>query len=135
MYTEEKIRRVNKVIKDMVFEFEGEVDFNLLVSLEYQFQITGVKKMISVGEYYDHLVVDVTIVNGDKRFDILCKLLSKYVTNDYRLLLGLNQSISDELVYFFDGSQPRIHFPKGSVKLSDEYQKKIDYMDITKPKN
>ena len=135
MYTEEKLRRVNKIIKDMVFEFEGKVDIDLLVSLEYQFQITGVKKMISVGEYYDYLVVDITIVNGDKRFDILCKIVSKYVSNDYRLLMGLNYSISNELVYFFDGSQPRIHIPKGSVKLSDEYQEKIDDMDITKPEN
>ena len=133
MYTEEKIRRVNKVIKDMIFDFEGEIHTGMHVNVEYQFQITGTRKMISVGEWYDFLVVDITIVDGDKRFDILSKIMPELITKEYRLLVNLDRSISDELVYFFDGSQPRIHIPSGGVKLSDEYLRKIDELDLQKP--
>lgn len=132
MYTEEKIRRVNKIIKDMIFECKGEIHSGMFVTVEYQFQITGVKKMISVGEWYDFLVVDVTIVDGDKRFDVLGKIMPEFVTKEYRLLVNLDRSISEELEYFFDGSQPRIHIPNGGVKLSDEYLRKIDELNLSK---
>ena len=132
MYTEEKLRRVNKIIKDMVFECKGEIHSGMFVTVEYQFQITGVKKMISVGEWYDFLVVDVTIVDGDKRFDVLSKIMPEFVTKEYRLLVNLDRSISEELEYFFDGSQPRINIPNGGVKLSEEYQEKINNIDLTK---
>ena len=132
MYTEEKLRRVNKIIKDMVFECKGEIHSGMFVTVEYQFQITGVKKMISVGEWYDFLVVDVTIVDGDKRFDVLSKIMPEFVTKEYRLLVNLDRSISEELEYFFDGSQPRINIPNGGVKLSDEYLRKINELDLSK---
>ena len=130
MYTEEKLRRVNKVIKDMVFECKGEIHSGMFVTVEYQFQITGVKKMISVGEWYDFLVVDITIVDGDKRFDVLTKIMPDLITKEYRLLLNLDRSISYELVYFFDGRQPRIHIPRGAVKLSEEYKEKIGNLNL-----
>lgn len=130
MYTEEKLRRVNKVIKDMVFDCEGEIHSGLFVGFEYQFKITGVKKMISVGDWYDFLTVDVTIVDGDKTFDVLSKIMPEFITKEYRLLLTLDKSISDELVYFFDGNQPRIHIPRGAVKLSEEYLMKINKINL-----
>ena len=70
MYTEEKLRRVNKVIKDMVFTYEGQliVGLDWKAKFDYQFQIKGVRQMISVGELYDYLMVDVTIIDGDKMF-------------------------------------------------------------------
>ena len=132
MYTEEKLRRVNKIIKDMIFECKGEIHSGMFVTVEYQFQITGVKKMISVGEWYDFLVVDVTIVDGDKRFDVLSKIMPEFVIKEYRLLVNLDRSISEELEYFFDGSQPRIHIPNGGVKLSQEYLEKLDNFNINK---
>lgn len=132
MYTEEKLRRVNKIIKDMVFECKGEIHSGMFVTVGYQFQITGVKKMISVGDWYDFLVVDVTIVDGDKRFDVLCKIMPEFVTKEYRLLVNLDRSISEELEYFFDGSQPRIHIPNGEVKLSEEYLEKLNNFNINK---
>ena len=133
MFSEEKIRKVNKVIKDMVFDCEGEIHTGMYVNIEYQFQITGTKKMISVGEWYDFLVVDITIVDGDKRFDILSKLMPDLITKEYRLLVNLDMSISDELTYFFNGNNPKIHIPSGGVKLSDDYQNKINNMDLTNP--
>ena len=98
MYTEEKIRRVNKIIRDMIFECKGEVNIGLTVNVEYQFRITGVKKMISVGDWYDFLVVDVTIVGGDERFNILCKIMPELVTKDYRLLVNTSNLLSPSTI-------------------------------------
>lgn len=133
MYSEEKIKRINKIIKDMVFECDGEASIGISVKFDYQFQITGIKKMISVGEWYDFLVVDVTIIDGDQKFDVASKLMPDLITRDYRLLVHLDMSISDELVYFFDGSQPRINIRRGGVKLSDEYKERLESIDLTKP--
>lgn len=134
MYSEEKIRKVNKVIKDMVFSYKGEIYGGINVEVDFQFQITGVKRMISVGDWYDYLVVGITIVDGDKRFGILYKLTDFLSIKDYKLLSGLNRIISEELVYFFNGDYVRVHMPKnGAVKISDEYQEKIDGIDLTKP--
>jgi hypothetical protein len=47
--------------------------------------------------------------------------------------MGLNRVISEELVYFFNGDYVRVHIPNDSVKISDEYQEKIDGIDLTKP--
>ncbi len=132
MYTEERIKKVNKIIKDMVFSYEGEIYSGLNVEVDFQFQITGVKQMISVGDWHDHLVVDITIIDGDKRFGILHKLSDSLSIKDYRLLSGLNRVISEELAYFFNGDF-RVHIPNDSVKISDEYQEKINDIDLTKP--
>ena len=130
MYTEEKLRRVNKVIKDMVFTYEG----RLIVGLEwktkfdYQFQIKGVRQMISVGELYDYLMVDVTIIDGDKMFLVAAKLMGDSITNEYRLKNNLSTSISEELQYFFGSDYVRVTLDKdkSTIKLSDELKKKIN---------
>lgn len=133
MYTEEKIRKVNKIIKDMVFSYKGEIYSGMNVEVDFQFQIKGVKPMISVGDWHDYLVVGITIIDGDKIFGILHKLSDSLSIKDYRLLSGLNRVISEELVYFFNGDYVRVHIPNDSVKISDEYQEKIDNIDFTKP--
>ena len=125
MYTEEKLKRVNKIIKDMVFECEFAIFSGVFINIEFQFQIIGIKKMISVGDWHDFLVVNITIVDGDKMFDVLSKIKGSFITKDYKLLVNLNLSISNEMVYFFNDSQPRIHIPDGGVKLSDEYELNI----------
>jgi hypothetical protein len=129
MYTEEKLRKVNKIIKDMVFSFEGEIFEDIQVQVDYQFQITGVKKMISVGEFYDYLTVDIEVVGGDKRFDLWMKI-SPIFLNDYIMTGKFHSAISDELQYFFGPDYVRINIPKGSLKLSDEYKKEIEDLDL-----
>lgn len=132
MYTEEKIRKVNKIIKDMVFTYEGQIVIGLdwKTNFDYQFQIKGVRQMISVGELYDYLMVDVTIIDGDKMFLISVKLMGSSFTNDYLFKNNLSTSISEELQYFFGSDYVRVNIPKGSIKLSDEYQEKINKIDL-----
>jgi hypothetical protein len=129
MYTDERIKKVNKVIKDIIFDYEGRVASELYVNLQYQFKITGVKPMISVGELYDYLTVDVVIVGGDKIFTAYMKLIPNFI-DSYYLVNDLSSSISDELQYFFGSERIRIHLNKDSINLSDEYQEIINNFDI-----
>ena len=136
MYTEEKLRRVNKVIKDMVFTYEGQIIVGLdwETKFDYQFQIKGVRQMISVGELYDYLMVDVTIIDGDKMFLVASKLMGSSITNEYRLVNNLSTSISEELQYFFGSDYVRITLDKdkSSIKLSDELKEKINNFNYEK---
>ena len=137
MYTEEKLRRVNKVIKDMVFTYEGQLIVGLewKAKFDYQFQIKGVRQMISVGELYDYLMVDVTIIDGDKMFLVSAKLMGMFITDEYLLKNNLSMNISEELQYFFGSDYVRVTLDKekSSIKLSDELKEKIDELDLQKP--
>jgi len=128
MISEKHIERINKVIKDMVFEFEGNIFTpDLSVKFEYQFAITGQRKMISVGEYYDYLDVLVEIIDADEHSTKLLavfKLLNNDVNNDYILKTRLDNALSEELSYFFNESYVRVQIVK--VQIGDELQEKIN---------
>lgn len=132
-YPVERIKKVNKIIKNKIFSFEDEIFEDMQVQVDYQFQITGTKKMISVGEYYDYLTVDIRVVDGDKRFGVWMKISPTFL-NDYKMLGNFHSSISEELQYFFGSDYVRVDIPKGSVKLSNEYQEKINNIDLKKMK-
>ena len=128
MISEKHIERINKVIKDMVFNFHGEVITpGLRSDFQYQFQITSQRKMISVGELYDYLTVSVEIVDGDERttkiFYVL-KALSTNIVKDYRLNNYLTRSISEDLEPFFNEGENRVNIE--NISISEEYQNKID---------
>jgi hypothetical protein len=112
----------------MVFDFHGEViSPGLRSDFQYQFQITGQRKMISVGELYNYLTVSVEIVDGDERttkiFYVL-KQLSTNIVKDYRLNNYLTRSISEDLEPFFNEGQNRVNIE--NISISEEYQNKID---------
>ena len=130
MISEKYIQRINKVIKDMVFDFHGEVvSPGLEVDFQYQFQINGQRKMISVGELYDYLTVSVEIVDGDEKttkiFAVLTELNSN-ILKDYRLNNYLTTSITEDLAPFFREGEYRVRVE--DISISDEYQEKIDQM-------
>jgi hypothetical protein len=128
MISEKHIERINKVIKDMVFEFEGNIFTpDLSVKFEYQFVITGQRKMISVGEYYDYLDVSVKIIDADEhsiKLLAVFSLLNNDVNNDYILKTRLDNALSEELSYFFNESYVRVQIVK--VQIGDELQEKIE---------
>jgi len=134
MISEKHIERINKVIKDMVFDYDGKIftpDLN--IKFQYQFKITGQRKMISVGDYYDYLIVMVKIIGGDKNSIIIFNIfdkLSNNVTKDYMLINGLSREISEELQYFFGSDHVRVHFGDNAITLGDEYQQEINDFDI-----
>jgi hypothetical protein len=128
MISEKHIERINKVIKDMVFEFEGNIftpDMN--IKFEYQFEITGQRKMISVGEYYDYLDVLVEIIDTDEHSIKLLAVfnsLNNDVNNDYILKTRLDNVVGGELSYFFNESYVRVQIV--GVQIGEELQEKID---------
>ncbi len=132
MISEKHIERINKVIKDMVFDYDGKIftpDLN--IDFQYQFIITGQRRMISVGEYYDHLDVLVEIINGNERttkFFVVFKTLNDNLNKDYMLNNYLGNSISDELSYFFSEAYVRVRLVK--IQFSKEYKQKIDDMGL-----
>jgi hypothetical protein len=132
MISEKHIERINKVIKDMVFDYNGKIftpDLN--IEFQYQFIITGQRRMISVGEYYDHLDVLIEIIDGNERttkFFVVFKTLNDNLNKDYMLNNKLGNSISDELSYFFSEAYVRVKLVK--IQFSEEYKQKIDDMNL-----
>ena len=128
MISEKHIQRINNVIKDMVFEFEGNIFTpDLKVKFDYQFTITGQRQMISVGEYYDYLDILVEIVDADEHSTKLLavfNLLNNDVNKDYILKTRLNNALSEELSYFFNESYVRVTIV--GVEIGEELQEKID---------
>jgi hypothetical protein len=128
MISEKHIERINKVIKDMVFDYDGKIftpDLN--IDFQYQFIITGQRRMTSVGEYYDHLDVLVEIIDGNERttkFFVVFKTLNDNLNKDYMLTNYLGNSISDELSYFFGEDYVRVRLVK--IQFSEEYNQKIN---------
>lgn len=132
MISEKHIERINKVIKDMVFDYNGKIftpDLN--IEFQYQFIITGQRRMISVGEYYDYLDVLVEIIDGNERntgLFVVFKTLNDNLNKDYMLNNYLGNSISDELSYFFGEDYVRVRLVK--IQFSEEYNQKIDDMSL-----
>ena len=128
MISQKHIEKINKVIKDMVFDFSGEmVTPGLKVDFQYQFELIGQRRMISVGEYYDFINVLVEIIDMDERtkkiFSVL-KALETNLSTDYRLNNYIERSISEELQYFFSGDYVRVKIV--DIELSEELKEKID---------
>ena len=123
--SEEKIKKINKVIKDMVFTYKGPVSEYSNVEFQYQISIEGQKHMISVGEYYNYLIMDVVIIDGSPMTTLSIKYLP-YILGDYKTLNYLSREISEELQYFFGVEYVRVVYSDGKIKVSEEYQQKID---------
>jgi hypothetical protein len=123
--SEEKIKKINKVIKDMVFTYKGPVSEYNNGEFQYQISISGQKHMISVGEYYNYLIMDVVIIDGSPMTTLFIKYLP-YILSDYKTLNYLSREISEELQYFFGVEYVRVVYSDGKIKVSEEYQQKID---------
>jgi len=127
MISEKHIQRINKIISNIIFDYVGEISYGLEIKFKYQFVITGQKKMISVGEYYDYLDVLVEITDGDKRVTTIFsvfKTLKDSLLKDYKLNNRLTNLINEELKYFFEGDGARVRIVK--IQFSDDYNEKIE---------
>lgn len=74
MLTEKQIDRINKLISTRTFKYKGEIISGVPqnADIDYKFKITGYRKMMSVGEYYDYALLDVVIIGVN---DHISKLL------------------------------------------------------------
>lgn len=126
--SQKKIDKINKVIKDMVFTYEGPISDWSDGEFEYQFQIIGQQPLISVGDWHNFLIIDILIIDGSYKTSLMLKFLP-YILTDYRTLNHLGNSISNELQYFFGGDHVRIANNTKHIKISDEFQQKIDSIE------
>ena len=89
MFTQEEISKINKSISKQEFDtsvyvYPGgdEVD----KSVTYTFEIVGIRPMISVGEWYDYVVYDITILNASetlkKWMSMAIKIFYEYKTEE-----------------------------------------------------
>jgi hypothetical protein len=128
MISEKHIEKINRVIKDMVFDYNGEVHIEgLHINFKYQFQIIGQREMISVGELYDHLQILVEIIDGDEKSTVIFAVFSSLNVNilkEYRLRNKLTRDITEELDYFFGGEGVRVMI--SSIEFSEGYEEKIE---------
>ena len=109
----------------MVFTYKGPISEYANGEFQYQFSIVGQKHMISVGDYYNYLIIDVVIIDGTTKTTLFIKYLH-YVLGDYKTLNFLSRDISEELQYFFGVEHVRVVYSNGKIKVSEEYQQKID---------
>jgi hypothetical protein len=127
MISEKHIQSINKIISNIIFDYDGDIVMDLKINFQFQFIITGQRRMISVGEYYDYLDVLVEIIDGDERatkiFHVF-KALKNNLDKDYRLNNHLTNLINEELKYFFEGDGARVRIVK--IQFSDDYNEKIE---------
>ncbi len=70
--TEKDINRINKFVEGKTFAYDHYVSFNNNpVKVYYQFHIDGVKRLISIGEWKDHLFVSVKIYGNKFSYTLL----------------------------------------------------------------
>jgi hypothetical protein len=127
MISEKHIQSINKIISNIIFDYDGDIVMDLKINFQFQFIITGQRRMISVGEYYDYLDVLVEIIDGNERatkiFHVF-KALKDNLQKEYRLNNHLTYLINEELKYFFEGDGVRVRIVK--IQFSDDYNEKIE---------
>ena len=128
MISEKHIEKINNVIKDMVFDYNGEIHISeVYANFKYQFKIIGQREMISVGELYDYLQISVEIIDGDEKSTVIFavfKSLNVNITKEYRLRNSLDRNVSEELSYFFGVDGVRVII--SDIEFSEEYEEKIN---------
>ena len=115
MLSEKQIELVNKMASKQTFKYQGELipgaDFK--ADIDYKFQITGHRKMMSVGEYYDYLKLGVVITSLNDSFSRIIfgfdeeskhlDLSKMFKTQLYPFYNNLNKEINEYLKYFNTG--------------------------------
>ena len=117
MISEKQVKLINKIASKNTFKYTGDIiqGVDQPADIDYKFTITGHKKMISVGEYYDYLLLKVVITGVH---DPVSKLIFTPEPTDtgkmvarafekqlYKFYSDLNQEIMNYLRYFNDSGE------------------------------
>ena len=117
MISEKQVNLINKIASKETFKYTGDIiqGVDQPGDIDYKFTITGHKKMMSVGEYYDYLLLKVVITGVH---DPVSKLIFTPEPTDtgksiartfeshlYRFYSSLNQEIMEYLRYFNDSGE------------------------------
>jgi len=136
MISEKQVKLINKIASKETFKYTGELiqGVDQPADIDYKFRITGHKKMMSVGEYYDYLLLEVTITGAN---DPVSKLIFTPESTDtgkavarmfesqlYGFYSRLNQEIMNYLRYFNDSEEEFVRTTIDDLKF-----------DMKKPEN
>ena len=130
MFTEKEIEKINRFLSDQTFECSsqlmGGIDMPLF-NFEYQFAITGIKQMISVGDWYDNVKVYVEITDIEDKYKLFYGIMGRdynkeeltniFFKKEYVFTHSLNGCISDTLKHFTSDQFVRIFFD--NIIISD----------------
>lgn len=137
MISEETQSSINKFLKSQTFEYVGPVIMDTTFTINYKFKLSGIKKMISVGEYYDYQIVDIEITDIDDKLKKILKILLNgwtegeiinWLKKEYRFIRHLNGNIGETLFYFSDGDFVRTDIRE--LKFNDTLYDEIQKIDI-----
>ena len=136
MISEKQVKLINKIASKETFKYTGELiqGVDQLADIDYKFRITGHRQMMSVGEYYDYLLLEVTITGAN---DPVSKLIFTPESTDtgkavarmfesqlYGFYSRLNQEIMNYLRYFNDSEEEFVRTTIDDLKF-----------DMKKPEN
>lgn len=110
MVEEKKIEKVNRILESMVYTYNGySGDVFSELKFDYTIHIASQRPMISVGEYYDHLFVNLLIVKfndeyTEEVFKVITNVLKTKRLSDISLATVnfLRREIIEEFKYFFN---------------------------------
>lgn len=130
MLTEKQIHRINKLLSDRTFNYKGEIISGVpqQADIDYKFKITGYKKMMSVGEYYDYVLLDVVIIGLN---DYLSKLIFNPAPTEEGQIIA--KSFENQLYKFY--SNLNLEMTRFLRIFEDDIRTTIDSLtfDIQKP--
>jgi len=140
MFTEKEIEKINRFLSNQTFECSSRLMGNWdIFNFEYKFAITGIRQMISVGEWYDHVKVYVEVIDMESRHKLLYAILGKnynkeeltniFFKKDYFFNNSLNECISETLKHFTSDPFVRIFFD--NIIVSDELYEEIKNLEDT----
>jgi hypothetical protein len=138
MITEKDQIFINNFLKNEVIDFKSEVVGGNFM-LDYKMKLVGTKKMISVGDYYDYVLVDVQIVDSEERFKKLLNVLTTYMKDkektvlwlrsEYLFMVSLGQSIRENLLTFASGGKS-VRVTINELTLSDQFYEDIKNAEV-----
>ena len=149
MFTEEEIRKINKSLVNQEFETQVGLypDSENTHTLTFSFEMVGTRKMISVGEYFNYAVYDITVLDVSetlkKYLSIVLEIyyqnklegsmkerLEHWFKKDSYILREVNGEIDNVLGYYHTGDYTRSTMR--NVYLSDKLVEEIQNTVIKK---
>jgi hypothetical protein len=142
MISEKQVNLINKIASKETFKYTGELiqGVDQPADIDYKFRITGHRKMMSVGEYYDFLLLEVTITGAN---DPVSKLIFTPQSTDtgkavarmfesqlYGFYSRLNQEIMNYLRYFNDSEEEFVRTTIDDLKWLLTYSLYNDISDL-----
>jgi hypothetical protein len=123
MGLENDIKNMNRFLENREFKFKGKLLYGSShmpnSDIDFKFKIVGTRKMISVGNYYDYLVVEVTLIRLHDRLSQL------FFSPDGDSVGDIVKMSLDSFYYELNNYISSILRPFG-----DEYRVKIDEINL-----